>query len=443
LAAPEPGWQTVPHPTFREALRFWLKLGFVNFGGPTGQIAIMHRELVERRRWISEARFLHALNFCMLLPGPEAQQLAIYVGWLLHRARGGLAAGTLFVLPSVFVLLALSWVYVTYGTVPAVAGLFFGLKATVLAVVAHAVLRIGRRAVRTAALALVAALAFGGTVLGVPFPALVVGAGLAGLLGYRAAPRWFAPAPEAGGEEAGAVLGTRDPTPPHALPHRGRALRTLALGLLLWLPLLGGLWLLRGTAPVLSDVALFFSQAALVTFGGAYAVLSYVTQASVQHYHWLLPTQMLDGLGLAETTPGPLIMVVQFVGFLAGFHQPGTLPPLVAAVAAAVVATYVTFLPSFLFIFLGAPHVERLRGHEELRAALGAITAAVVGVILQLALFFGEHVVLAGGQVLWLPLGIAAAAFAALAVLEAGVVPVILAGGMLGLALRLLGLVSP
>jgi chromate transporter len=434
---PEP----VAHPSFREAVRFWARLGLINFGGPTGQIAIMHRELVERKRWISEQRFLHALNYCMLLPGPEATQLAIYVGWLLHRGLGGLLAGVLFVLPAVFVLLGLSAVYVTWGTVPLIAGFFLGLKATVLAVVVFAVRRIARRALRTTAMVAVAGLAFLALLAGAPFPLVIALAALAGALGRRYAPGQFRAAPaHAGAGEGRAVLGDEDATPDHALPSRARFARVLAVGGALWAAALLLLAAFPGEQHVFLDDGLFFSQAALVTFGGAYAVLSYITQVSVQVYHWLTPAQMLDGLGLAETTPGPLIMVVQWVGFLAGFHFPGALPPLWAGVLGGLVATYVTFLPSFLFIFLGAPYVEALRGREDLQVILTCITAAVVGVILHLALFFGSNVLVVDGRPQVFVLAVAAGAFLALLSEKVDIIPVILAGGSLGLAARLGGI---
>ena len=422
-----------PRPSFREAFLYWLRLGFVNFGGPTGQIAMMHRDLVERRRWVSEARFLHALNYCMLLPGPEAQQLAIYVGWLLHRTWGGIVAGVLFVLPSVAVLLALSWLYVTYGTVAWVAGLFHGLKAVVLAIVVHALWRIGRRALRTPFMVGLAAGAFVAlAVLRAPFPLVILGAAVAGWLAHRYAPGLVKPAAPHGPAEVQEV------PPPHALPDRRRALRALAVGAMLWTAPMLLLLALRGRLPVLWDLGAFFSKAALVTFGGAYAVLTYIGAVSVES-GWLTAAQVVDGLGLAETTPGPLIMVVCFIGFLAGYNLHGPLSPTLAGILGGLAATYFTFLFSFLFIFLGAPYVEKLRGKPALSAALAAVTAAVVGVILNLAVFFGSHV-------LWTPAGwdlfsivLALAALAGLVLLDLGVVPIVLLGGLAGLAWRLLG----
>ena len=383
------------HPPFWEALRFWLKLGFISFGGPTGQIAIMHEELVTRKRWISESRFLHALNYCMLLPGPEAQQLAIYVGWLLHRTAGGILAGALFVIPSIFILWGLSYVYVTFGAISWVAAIFYGLKPAVTAIVAAAVIRIGSRALKTAAMWIAAAAAFVGIFfLKLPFPLIILGAGVVGLLGGLVRrDQFLVIRPHGSGDGTGdAVLADADAAPFHARPSPARALRVSTVCLALWwAPVLAlALWLGRAGTPV--QEAIFFSKAALVTFGGAYAVLPYVAQQAVEHYGWLSTPQMVDGLGLAETTPGPLIMVVQFVGFLGAWHHPGNLPPLVASTLGALITTWVTFLPSFLWIFLGAPYIERLRGNERLTTALSAITAAVVGVVLNLAVWFGVHV---------------------------------------------------
>ena len=361
-------------PAFREAFRFWLELGFVNFGGPAGQIALMHRELVERRKWIGEERFLHALNYCMLLPGPEAQQLAIYVGWMLHGARGGLVAGTLFIAPAFVLMLALSWIYAVHGQVAWVAALFGGLRAAVIAIVAAAVLRIGARALTRPGARIVAAAAFLALfVFDAPFPLVVGAAAAVGWASSRAPSSAPPPIAEA--------------TP---LP-RGRPFLTLAAGLAAWwLPLLG-VMAVFGRDHVLSREAVFFSKAAMVTFGGAYAVLSYIDQAAVHQYGWLEPGHMLDGLGLAETTPGPLIMVTEFVGYLGAFRNPGGLSPPVAGALGAAVTVWATFAPCFLWIFLGAPYIERLRGRRSLDAALSAITAAVVGVILNLAVVLALH----------------------------------------------------
>ncbi len=388
--APPP--ETQRHPTFGEAFRFWLKLGFISFGGPTGQIAIMHAELVEKRRWISESRFLHALNYCMLLPGPEAQQLATYVGWLLHRTWGGVVAGTLFVLPSALILWALSLVYVQWGNLPGIAAVFDALKPAVLAIVIGAGIRIGRRTLRNAVMWGIALAAFAAIFFGrVPFPLIIAGAAVAGWIGHRGWPAKFQVVKGHGGSKArGSVI--EEQAVAHAVPSLGRSLRVVAVcGTLWWLPVVATGALL-GWDHVLFQQGLFFSQAAMVTFGGAYAVLPYVSQQAVEHYQWLQPGQMLDGLALAETTPGPLIMVLQFVGFVGAWHLPAPFSPLVGATLGAAITTWTTFLPCFLWIFLGAPTIERLREQAALTAALSAITAAVVGVVLNLAVWFGWHV---------------------------------------------------
>jgi chromate transporter len=371
-------------PTFEEAFRFWLTLGFINFGGPAGQIALMHRELVDRRKWIGEERFLHALNYCMLLPGPEAQQLAIYVGWVLHGTPGGLVAGTLFVAPAFVLMLALSWVYAVHGQVSWVAALFGGLRAAVIAIVAAALLRIGARTLNRPAARLIAAAAFFALfAFDAPFP-LVVGAAAA--IGWASSRPGALPA------------GMPPPIAGATQSARGRPWVTLAAGLAAWwLPLLGMIAVL-GPDHVLSREAIFFSKAAMVTFGGAYAVLSYIDQAAVHQYGWLEPGHMLDGLGLAETTPGPLIMVTEFVGYLGAFRNPGGLSPRAAGALGAVVAVWATFAPCFLWIFLGAPYIEQLRGRRSLDAALSAITAAVVGVILNLAVVLARHTLFPGGS---------------------------------------------
>jgi chromate transporter len=419
---------------FGEAFRFWLKLGFISFGGPTGQIAIMHSELVDRRRWIDEPRCLHALNYCMLLPGPEATQLATYIGWLLHRTPGGLVAGILFVLPSVFILLLLSWVYVAYGTVGWVSAVFHGLKAAVVAIVASATIRIGRRALRHPVMWALAALAFVSLYwLRVPFPAVIGGAALVGLLGARWRPTIFT------GSSHGTPVALEAGTwagPAHTRPSPGRAMRVAACAAAFWLgPLVAiGLW--RGTGDVLFREAVFFSKAALVTFGGAYAVLPYVGQQAVETYGWLSAAQMIDGLALAETTPGPLIMVLQFVGFLAGRHHAidlGAAGPLLGAL----IATYFTFMPSFAWIFLGAPYVESSRGDPRLTAPLAAITAAVVGVVLNLAVWFAVHALTPSGRADWFTIGVAAASFALLQWRRWELVHVVAAAGLAGLLHRL------
>jgi chromate transporter len=393
-SAPAAGDHGIP---FADAVMVWLRVAALSFGGPAGQIAVMHRILVEERRWIGERRFLNALNYCMLLPGPEAQQLAVYLGWLLHRTKGGLVAGTLFVLPGFVAILALSYVYVLYGNIGLVAGMFFGLKAAVLAIVLNAVQRIGRRALRNGAMIAIATSAFAAIFLfGVSFPMLIAGAALIGFAGGRAGSPLFA----VGGGHGGAGLSDADSalgaaTPAHAQPKRAWSLRVSAVCLLLWFSPIAVLFAVAGPDDVFTRIAVFFSQMAVVTFGGAYAVLAYVAQEAVQHYGWLAPGEMLDGLGMAETTPGPLIQVVQFVGFLAAFRDPGTLDPLAAASLAAVLTTWVTFVPCFLWIFLGAPYIEKLRENRTLAGAMAAITAAVVGVILNLAVWFALHLLFA------------------------------------------------
>lgn len=442
--------------TFGEALKFWLKLGFISFGGPAGQIAIMHRELVERRRWISERRFLHALNYCMMLPGPEAQQLATYIGWLMHRTRGGIAAGALFVLPSLFILIGLSWVYVAFGQVSWVAGLFYGIKPAVAAIVLQAVWRIGGRTLRsprkTPLLWLIALASFLAiAVLKVPFPWVVLGAALAGVAGGRYAPAQFATGGGHGAvkESHGPALIDDDtPTPPHARFSTGRFAAVLIAGAVLWLLPFGLLVALRGWDSVLAQMAWFFSKAAMLTFGGAYAVLPYVYQGAVEQFHWLTGPQMIDGLALGETTPGPLIMVVAFVGFVGGWaHQAlGADQLFLGAVLAACVVTWFTFLPSFLFILAGGPLVEATHGKLGFTAPLTGITAAVVGVIASLALFFIAHIAagtgapgLFGLKIDVIALLLAAAAAVALLRFKLGVIPVIAGCALAGLALRLAG----
>ena len=379
-----------------EAVRVWARIALLSFGGPAGQIAVMHRILVEEKRWIGDARFLHALNYCMLLPGPEAQQLATYIGWLLHRTKGGLIAGTLFVLPGFVAIMILSWLYAAYGNVGAVEALFFGLKAAVLAIVLEAVRRIGSRALRNRWMAALAAAAFVAIfAFSVPFPIIVLTAAFVGFIGGRAGWQAFA----VGGTghdgrtthvaDADTLLG--DEVPAHARPHLGWSLRISAIFLLLWLTPVVALLALAGPDNVFTDMALFFSQMAVVTFGGAYAVLAYVAQQAVDNYGWLAPGEMLDGLGMAETTPGPLIMVTQFVGFMGAFRQATGMDPMLAGTLGGLLTTWVTFMPCFLWIFLGAPYIEALRGNRALTGALSAITAAVVGVILNLAIWFALH----------------------------------------------------
>jgi chromate transporter len=377
---------------FGTAVRTWFAISLQTFGGPAGQIAVMQRTLVDDKRWIGQRRFLHAMNYCMLLPGPEAQQLATYVGWLLHGTRGGLVAGGLFVLPGVVALLVLSAVYVAFGSTVAVTALFAGLAPAVLAIVVQAVQRVAKRALISPALVSIAVLSFLALALfGVPFPVVVVAAGLAG---WALARWWPAAVPERGKKEA-ADDGPAPVIPDDVLhterPSSRRALRVLLVGLVVWGVPVGVFALLTGTGSVFTQQGLFFSGAAVVTFGGAYAVLAYVAQQAVQVYGWLAPGEMVRGLALAETTPGPLIMVVQFVAFLGAYRAPGDLDPWVAAVLASLLVTWVTFVPSFLFVLLGAPYMERLRGNRSLSAALTGITAAVVGVIANLGLYFAVH----------------------------------------------------
>ncbi len=432
---------------FAEALRFWLKLGFISFGGPAGQIAIMHTELVERRRWISERRFLHALNYCMLLPGPEAQQLATYIGWLMHRTWGGLVAGALFVLPSLFILIALSWIYVRFGDVPVVAGLFYGIKPAVTALVLHAAHRIGTRALKHPALWGLAAAAFVAIfAFDTPFPAIVAAAALLGWLGAKRAPAVFSAAGAHAAARASygpALIDDDTPTPAHARFARGHLAKVLAAGLGLWLAAMAALAATQGLDATLAQMGWFFTKAALLTFGGAYAVLPYVYQGAVDHFQWLNAPQMIDGLALGETTPGPLIMVVAFVGFVGGWTKAVLGPDalFLGAALAACVATFFTFLPSFVFILAGGPLVEATHGRLGFTAPLTAITAAVVGVIANLALFFAWHVLwprgLAGGFDVASAL-IAAAAGLALFRYKVGVLPLLGACAAAGLALTLL-----
>lgn len=445
--------QTVDEPlarpstiSLREAFWFWLKLGFISFGGPAGQISIMHQELVERRRWISERRFLHALNYCMLLPGPEAQQLATYLGWLMHRGWGAIIAGALFVLPSLFILITLSWLYVAFGEVPVVAGIFYGIKPAVTAIVVHAAHRIGSRALKNNWLWAIAAASFTAIfAFNVPFPMIVLGAAVIGYFGGRWAPDKFS----LGGQNAEhrsfgpALIDDDTPTPDHARFSAFRLARLVIIGALLWALPMGLLTLIFGWEGTLTQMAWFFTKAALLTFGGAYAVLPYVYQGAVEHFGWLTPTQMIDGLALGETTPGPLIMVVAFVGFVGGYVMQvfGPEQAFLAGTVAATLVTWFTFLPSFLFILAGGPLVESTHNALKFTAPLTAITAAVVGVILNLACFFGYHVLWPNGfagTLDWPSAIIAIAAAIALFRYKRGVIQVLMACGLAGLAVHLL-----
>jgi len=427
-------------PSFREALRFWIRLGLISFGGPAGQIAILHRELVETKRWISEHQFLNGLNFCMLLPGPEAQQLATYLGWRLHGAKGGIAAGALFVIPSVFILFALSWIYMAGGDLPWLAAIFHGLVAAVIAVVFEAVLRIGSKALRSPSLWVIAALSFAAIYfLGISFLWIVLAAALLGAIGHRISPVQF-PASKghgkAGADKEPAVVLL--PEPPPATWRRQFAVLALCLGLW-WTPVFAvGSWLGWQSTP--AQQGIFFSKAALVTFGGAYAVLPYVAQEAVEEHGWLDHRQMMAGLALAETTPGPLIMVLQFVGFVGSWQHPGTLSPIGAALVGSLLTTWVTFLPCFLFIFLGAPFVEKIHDQPRIGAALTAITAAVVGVILNLGVKFTEHALWPeGGGFDAFVAGLAVTAFVALKGFKVGLMPVIGGCALVGLLVGLIG----
>lgn len=395
-------------PGLMEAARVWAKIGLLSFGGPAGQIALMHKELVENRRWIGEQRFLHALNYCMLLPGPEAQQLATYIGWLMHRTTGGLIAGMLFILPGALVMLGLSILYISFRDASQVGALLFGIKAAVLAIVADAVIRIARRALRNSVLVAIAAAAFASLYLfGVPFPLIILAAGVIGWAGGRIAPVLFENAGHRGsGAATGGDQGIVDlmfqrGELSHATPTLRRTGLVLAVWLPVWLCPVFFVWWLAGGTAVWTQIATFFSTMAVVTFGGAYAVLTYVAQAAVGAWGWLLPGEMVDGLGLAETTPGPLILVVQFVGFLAAWRTPGSLDPVLAGCLGGLLTTWVTFAPCFLWIFLGAPYVEALRGNKAISTAFSAITAAVVGVILNLGLWFAMHVVFGEVRTVW------------------------------------------
>lgn len=441
---------------FQEAVRTWARVAALSFGGPAGQIAVMHRILVEEKRWISETRFLHALNYCMLLPGPEAHQLAVYIGWLMHRMRGGLVAGTLFVLPGLLALGFLSWLYAAFGQIAIVSALFFGLKAAVLAIVLEAVVRVGKRALRRRAMVVIAATAFVAIfAFAVPFPLVILAAALIGLAGHKFAPDVFQ---FSAGHGSSASLGGEalldrqfaHGIPDHIRPSGWRFVKTLFVGLAVWFGPVAVLGLTFGPQAVFTTIAIFNSKMAVVTFGGAYAVLAYMAQQAVEQYHWLKPGEMLVGLGFAETTPGPLISVVQFVGFLAAFRHPGPLDPILAGLLGGLIAMWCTFVPSFLWIFLGGPYVEALIGNERLKAALSAVTAAVVGVILNLAIWFALHVLFADvtqtrwgllslpvpalHTIQWPALVIAAAAMVATFGLKARMIPLLAACCAAGVA---------
>jgi chromate transporter len=438
--------QSRPAPvSLSEAFRYWLKLGFISFGGPTGQIAIMHQDLVERKRWISEKRFLHALNYCMVLPGPEATQLATYIGWMMHRTWGGVIAGALFVLPSLAILTALTWIYLVFGNVPVIAGLFYGIKPAVTAIVLFAAYRIGSRALRNALLWTISLAAFVAIfAFNVPFPYIVLGAGIVGYLGGRFAPDKFTTGGHDGAARhyGAAIIDDATPAPSHALFRWGHFALVLAVFLAIWIGALGALVAIFGWDSAFAQMGWFFTKAALLTFGGAYAVLPYVYQGAVEHYQWLTAPQMIDGLALGETTPGPLIMVVAFIGFVGAWTQAALGPetPALAGCAGAVVATFFTFLPSFLFILLGGPLVESTHGKLQFTAPLTGITAAVVGVILNLAVFFAWHVFWPegfSGRFEWFSALVGLAALAALWRYRSGMIPVILGCGASGLIYRL------
>lgn len=439
--------QTPQTITLAQAFRYWLRLGFISFGGPAGQIAIMHQDLVEKRRWISEKRFLHALNYCMVLPGPEAQQLATYIGWLMHRTWGGIIAGGLFVLPSFFILVGLAWIYMAYGSIPAVAGVLYGIKPAVVAIVLFAAYRIGSRTLKNKVLWSIAALAFLAIfALNLPFPLIVLSAAVIGYFGGRDHPEYF----KAGGGHSAAkadygpaIIDDETPTPPHAIFTWPHFWLVSGIGLGIWGIAMAALTAIYGWQGAFTQMGWFFTKAALLTFGGAYAVLPYVYQGAVEHYQWLTPVQMIDGLALGETTPGPLIMVVTFVGFVGGWVTQvfGADATLASAIAAAAIVTFFTFLPSFVFILLGGPFIETTHGNLKFTAPLTAITAAVVGVIVNLAAFFAYHVFWPNGlaaAVDWAAVLLAVAALVAIFRFSVGVIPVILASGILGMLWKLM-----
>jgi chromate transporter len=444
--------------SFNEALLVWIRVAILSFGGPAGQIAVMHRILVEEKNWISEGRFLHALNYCMLLPGPEAQQLATYIGWLLHRTIGGIVAGGLFILPGVFAIMGLSYIYAAYGNVGVVEGLFFGLKAAVLAIVIQAVVRVGKRALRNPVMVAIAAIAFVAIFFfAVPFPVIIVAAAGIGFVGAWHARPEFAALEHSGKSSAvvDSLLG--EAVPDHVRPNTSRTLRVGAVWLAIWLVPVFALLIALGPNDVFSQIAIFFSKMAMMTFGGAYAVLAYVAQQAADYYHWVTPREMLDGLGMAETTPGPLIMVVQFVGFMAAFREASGLSPMLAGTLGGLLATWVTFAPCFLWIFVGAPYIEALRGNKALAGALSAITAAVVGVILNLSIWFALHTIFrqtfpvqgfglsfdapALRSVDWPALALSIAAATAIFRFNVGMLVVLAASCITGMLLRLTGII--
>lgn len=428
-------------PSLKEAFLYWLKLGFISFGGPAGQIAIMHEDLVERKRWISEKRFLHALNYCMLLPGPEAQQLATYIGWLMHRTWGGIIAGGLFVLPSLIILIVLSWIYLAFGNLPTVASLLYGIKPAVTAIVIFAAYRIGMRTLKNLFLWSIAALAFIAIFFfKIPFPYIILSAALLGYIGSKFSPDKFNVSNAHHNQNkpsVSALIDDHTPTPEHALFRWPRLLKLICIGLLLWGGVLALLEHLYGWNGPLTQMGWFFTKAAMLTFGGAYAVLPYVYQGAVEHYQWLTTTQMIDGLALGETTPGPLIMVVTFVGFVAGWTKQifGSDMLFLSGLIAAIVVTYFTFLPSFLFILIGGPLVESTHGNLKFTAPLTGITSAVVGVIVSLALFFAYHIFWPKGfegSLDWVSALIGLIAFIALFFYKMGIIRVIVFAAVLG-----------
>jgi len=427
--------EKIPHPSFKETFRFWLKLGFISFGGPTGQISIMHEELVEKRKWISNDRFLNALNYCMLLPGPEAHQLAIYIGWLLHKITGGVVAGIFFVLPSIFILFGLSYVYAAFGKISWIASIFDGLKPAVMAIVATAVINIGKKALKNEVMVTLAAIAFVAIFfLKIPFPVIIIMAGLIGLVGGIFLPDKFIVIKNKHGvQEEAYVQICEDPDVCHINPSQKRTVLLTLTFFLLWVFPFITLFLIRSTSVFITE-GFFFTKAAFLTFGGAYSVLAYIAQAGVEQFQWLTAPQMMDGLGLAETTPGPLIMVVQFIGFMAGWNHPGNLTPFWGGLIGSLVATYFTFLPSFFFILLGGPYIEKFRENKKISSSLSAITASVVGVVLNLAVWFGLQVLFPEDKTFnSFAAVLSLASFVAMQWGKTGMIPVIIAAGGLGL----------